>query len=87
MLKKHEDAKIALIVTDMVMPFMGGNELAELVSKLYPDIKMIFTSGYTDHSAVQKWISLGCRFIQKPYRPSELIFTVREVLDGKKASA
>ncbi len=87
LLKNHKGDPVALMLTDMIMPFMGGHELAEKVSRLYPKIKIIFTSGYTNHSAVQKWIDSGCRFLQKPYRPAELIFSVREVLDEKRSAA
>lgn len=81
MAEKHPD-KIHLLLTDMVMPYMGGSELAEKFSQAYPNVKILFTSGYTDHSVVQKWIDKGCRFLQKPYMYSELLIAVREIFDG-----
>jgi FixJ family two-component response regulator len=68
---------------------MGGNELAEIFSVKYPDTKIIFTSGYSDHSVVQKWIDQGCYFIQKPYTAAELLWTIQKALkksevDGAK---
>lgn len=75
--------KIDLLLTDMVMPHMGGGELASKFSEQYPGIKMMFTSGYTDQSAVQKWIEAGCKFLHKPYTPSELLQALREALDQK----
>ncbi len=72
-----------LIFTDMVMPQMGGNELAENVFKKYPEMKILFTSGYSDQSVVQKWLDKGCRFIQKPYTHAELLLIIREILDKK----
>lgn len=84
MAKGYQGSKIQMLLTDMVMPHMGGSELAEKFSLLHPDAKIIFTSGYTDQNAIQRWIDQGCRFLQKPYTPSELLFTVREVFDSKK---
>ncbi|HTL46714.1 MAG TPA: PAS domain S-box protein [Verrucomicrobiae bacterium] len=78
---RHEGSPIALLITDMVMPHMGGNELAEKFSANYPRIKIIFTSGYTDHGGVQSWLDRGCSFLQKPYTQAELLMMVREVLD------
>lgn len=75
---------IQILITDMVMPFMGGNELAEKFSAAYPMAKIIFSSGYTDHRAVQQWIDRGCRFLQKPYTHAELLITVGEALLDKK---
>jgi DNA-binding NarL/FixJ family response regulator len=49
----------------------------------HPGAKIIFTSSYTDHRAVQKWIDRGCRFLQKPYTPAELVLAVHESF-GKK---
>lgn len=67
----------------MVMPGMGGNELAQEYIALDPGIRIVFTSGYTDQSAVQRWIDRGYRFLQKPYTHAELLHIVREALDRK----
>jgi len=72
-----------MLITDMIMSQMGGNELAEKFSAKYPEAKIIFTSGYSDHSAVQKWLNQGYRFLQKPYMPAGLLLTIREVLNKK----
>jgi two-component system cell cycle sensor histidine kinase/response regulator CckA len=85
--RKNQGGPIHLLLTDMVMPYMGGGELAEKIAAEFPKIKIMFTSGYTDHSVVQKWIDQGSRFLQKPYNPSELLITVREVLDGRPYEA
>ena len=79
----HEGLPIRLLLTDMIMPQMGGGELASIFSEKYPDAKIIFTSGYSDHSVVQKWLDKGCRFLQKPYTHAELLLIVREVFDKK----
>jgi CheY-like chemotaxis protein len=79
--EKHKGPLHALI-SDMVMPFMGGSELVENFSPRYPQAKVLFTSGYVDHDLVEKWIKKGCRFLQKPYTPSELLHAVRRLLDN-----
>ncbi len=80
----NQGEPIQLLITDMVMPFMGGHELAEKFSAAYPKAKIIFISGYTDHTAVQKWIDRGCHFLQKPYTHAELLIAVGEALLDKK---
>lgn len=83
-IREHKGSEVKMMVTDLVMPHMGGSELADKISAAYPAMKMIFTSGYSDQSAIRKWIDQGYRFLQKPYTPSELLLNVREVLDGVK---
>jgi PAS domain S-box-containing protein len=73
---------IHLMVTDMVMPRMGGAELAQAARPLRPEMKLLFMSGYTDSSAVHGNNGLGERvpFLQKPFTPHELARRVREAL-------
>ncbi len=85
--KKHQGEPICLLVTDMVMPYMGGSELAEKFSQAHPGVRIVFSSGYSDHSAVQKWLDKGHFFLQKPYTPTELLQIVRVGLDASKAES
>jgi PAS domain S-box-containing protein len=79
--KKHR-AHVALVLTDVVMPDMGGKELANRVKKFSPKLKVLFTSGYTDDAIVRHGVlDPGTRFIGKPFSTSELTRKVREVLD------
>ena len=74
--------KISLIVTDVVMPEMGGPELALHMKAAYPGTKILFTSGYTDHAIVRNGVlDAGVAFIQKPFTPGNLARKIREVLD------
>ena len=74
---------IHLLVTDVVMPEMSGPELANQIAVGRPEIKVLFTSGYTDDViARQGVLENGVAFIQKPYRPKALARRIREVLDG-----
>ena len=80
--EQHEDP-IHLMVTDVVMPQMGGRELAERVAALRPDMKVAYMSGYTDDAIVRNGeLSPGMTFIQKPFTASVLARTVREALDS-----
>lgn len=77
---------IDLVMTDLVMPGMGGLVLAERLRQLRPGIKVIVTSGYAGRG--QEFIeSLGSQaaFLQKPYTPESLMKKVRDVLDCNDA--
>jgi len=82
-LSKHVGEKIHLLLTDVVMPHMGGKELSELVKTLRPDTKVLFTSGYTDTVLVHHHglLSPNIAFLEKPYSPGALLRKTREVLD------
>jgi PAS domain S-box-containing protein len=73
---------IDLLVTDVVMPRLGGRELAQKLLELRPRTKVLYTSGYAENAiAFHGVLSDGVNFIQKPYSPSSLAERVREVLD------
>jgi len=79
------DCKIDLLLTDVVMPKMGGRELAEKLAVTHPQMKVLFTSGYTDDAVVRHGvIEAGTNFIQKPYTPTGLADKVRNILDAGK---
>lgn len=67
------NANINLIVTDVVMPKMGGFEMVNELAKTRPDIEVIFMSGYAGDEELVKQVSDGkARFIPKPFRPGDL---------------
>lgn len=78
-----EGHAIHLLMTDIVMPGIGGRELAERLSVLYPKMKILFTSGYTDDVVIRHaMLGAGAVFLQKPFSPETVSRKVREVLDA-----
>jgi signal transduction histidine kinase len=76
--------QIRLVITDVIMPQMSGKMMAEWLKEVYPDLKILFTSGYTDDAIVQHGVlEPGIAFLAKPYSPAELARKVREMLDEK----
>ena len=74
---------IDLVITDMIMPGMNGRELADQIRVIRPDIRLVFTSGYTDDTVLrQSLLHEGSLFIQKPYTPQNLTAKVREALSA-----
>ena len=83
MARELKGQPIALVITDVIMPVMGGKAMADWLRTSYPDIKILFTSGYTD-DAVTGWgmLQTGAEFLPKPYSPATLVRKVREMLDS-----
>ncbi len=76
--------KIDLLITDVIMPGMNGRDLAGKISSLYPDIKLLFMSGYTDSVIARHGIlDNGIHFIMKPFSINDLADKVKETLREK----
>lgn len=77
--------EIDLLFTDVVMPGgMGGRALADAARNLRPDLKVLFTSGYTENSIVHHGrLDPGVKLLSKPYRREQLATKIREALDDQ----
>jgi PAS domain S-box-containing protein len=81
--KEHVGETIHLLLADIVMPQMGGKELADWLKISRPNVKVLFTSGYADYAIVHHGVlDAGTQFLQKPFSLKTLSHKVREVLDG-----
>jgi signal transduction histidine kinase/ActR/RegA family two-component response regulator len=77
------DGPIQMLVTDVVMPRMGGGELAEKLAGMRPGIRVLFVSGYTDDSIIRHGVrERSSAFLQKPFALDAFAARVREVLDA-----
>ena len=80
----HNGTKIDLLLTDVVMPGMSGNDMSKQLLAKRPDLPVLYMSGYTDDAIVQHGVlEPGINFIQKPFSPDALALKVREVLDAR----
>ena len=83
MARQHQGAPILLVIADVIMPKMGGKAMAEGLKTTHPNLKVLYTSGYTDDAiAHQGVLNEGIEFLAKPYTRSSLAQKVREVLDA-----
>lgn len=82
----HE-GPIDLLMTDVVMPELGGRDLAEGALKLRPGMKVMFMSGHTQDVVLKEGVQKGTAFLQKPFTPAGLAQKVRDTLDGDARSA
>ena len=74
---------VHLLVTDVVMPEMGGREVAQQLARRRPDMRVLFMSGYTDDAVVLHGVlAADVAYLQKPFTPQGLLRKVRAVLDG-----
>jgi hypothetical protein len=81
--ERHRDP-IHLLITDVVMPHLSGRDLAERLASLRPEMKVLFMSGYTDHAIMQRHLTPGAAFLQKPFTPEAFARKVRTVLDDRQ---
>jgi len=74
---------IHLLLTDIIMPHMGGKGAAKIIQCSHPGIHILFMSGYTDNSIVHHGVlDPGVAFLQKPFTPQSLLKKIRDVLDN-----
>jgi PAS domain S-box-containing protein len=79
-----ECGRIDLLVTDVVMPGMGGRELAAALAARRPGLRLLYISGYTDDEVTRRGLlDAGAPFLEKPFEAEGLARRVREVLDAQ----
>lgn len=82
--ESQQDLPIDLLVIDVIIPKMGGDELARRLRIKNPTLKILFISGYSDEMIARKGLELGyASFLQKPFEPDILIRKIREILTGE----
>jgi CheY-like chemotaxis protein len=78
---KHGE-QVKLLVTDVVMPRMGGRDLARRMEEINPSLRVLYVSGYTSDAIFHRDIlEAGVDFVQKPFSSREFLVRVREILD------
>ncbi len=83
LLAERYERPIDLLVTDVVMPEMGGGELVDRLTELRPDLKVLFISGYTNDEVLRRGVKgAGTSLLHKPFTSEGLMRRVREVLRG-----
>ena len=84
--KEHAD-KISLLVTDVVMPQMGGLELSRLLLAERPEMKVLYVSGYSENDMSEQGIlAADLEFLEKPFTPQALLRKVKELLNPAQAA-
>ena len=80
-----DDESVSLLLTDVIMPGMGGVEIARWTHEARPSLPVVFMSGYAedalDSQGMLRWASA---FVRKPFEPATLAAVVRRILDGKR---
>ena len=80
----EDGAPVDIVLTDVVMPVMGGRELRDRLRAGRPDLPILFMSGYTGTDVLRRGLrDTGVPFLQKPFSPDSLTRKVREVLDAR----
>jgi len=77
--------KIDLVISDVVMPEVGGRELGQRLARMQPELPVLYMSGYTGDDVIQRGLlDPGAPFQQKPFTPEGLARKVREMLDARR---
>ena len=75
--------RIDLVLTDLVMPELGGHALGERLAARHPDVRVLYMSGHTDDETFRRGLSgTGAAFLQKPFTASRLAHAVRRALEA-----
>ena len=83
-LARKFDGMIDLLFTDVVMPGLGGAELAVAVCELHPGIKILFMSGYSRAQVTEVGVPPGAALLEKPFTPDKVVSTIRSLFATSK---
>ena len=75
--------QLDLIVTDVLMPQMTGNEMIEILRQLHPDLRVLFMSGYVGDECLANALTTNTEFLQKPFTVIDLMAKVRKLVPPK----
>jgi PAS domain S-box-containing protein len=85
---RAQAAAITAIILDLTMPQMGGDEALEQIRLIRPDARVLLVSGFSEPEPGPRWTTEGrCAFLQKPFKPADLIDALRQLLGEAEASA
>ena len=78
---EHKGEKIDLVITDLIMPGIGGQKMAAKLGERYPNIRILFTSGYTEGTVAQlEMLQEGSSFLPKPFSVADLSSAIHRIL-------
>jgi CheY-like chemotaxis protein len=78
-----QEQEIDLLLTDLIMPHIGGRDLAERIAHLRPAIRVLFMSGYADEAVNRNGaLGPGAPYLEKPFSAYELAIRIRSILDS-----
>lgn len=80
---RQHGAEIQLVLLDVVMPYVNGEEVYRELVKMKPDVKILVVSGFTPKTAERLLKVSGAKFLSKPFSRAQLAHAVRDILDGK----
>ncbi|HAV22687.1 MAG: hypothetical protein A2X67_10030 [Ignavibacteria bacterium GWA2_55_11] len=81
---RHRD-EISVVLTDLGLPLLGGEEVCRRIRALHPNVKLIVASGFVDPKLKAEMYEAGIRrFVLKPYQAEEVLMAIRDVLDDAK---
>jgi PAS domain S-box-containing protein len=81
LLEQPDQVEVDLLISDVIMPGIGGKELSERLRALRPDLKVLFMSGYPDETVVHHGVlDEDVAYLQKPFSPNTIIQKVQEIL-------
>lgn len=82
------EGSIDLLLSDMLLPALSGFDLAEQLREQYPELKILFISGYVEGEIVQRSMTeLGATFLDKPFQPAALLQRVIDVIGPASSSS